>query len=170
RMRSRSPIRAMQVGPRQLARSGPAVFTRCSLPPPPAKAVNLAPPGELLPEYPRHARSDIYSVGAVAYALLTGRPPFDGTNSMDVMIAHIRDEVAPPSKHQADVPVQFTVVVDVIGRDDVGVAQSGDGPGLAAEALQGDGVAGAGGEHLDGHAAAHDQVLAKEDVRHATPP
>ena len=53
------------------------------------------------------ARSDIYSVGALAYALLTGRPPFDGTNPMEVMIAHVRDEVVPPSKHQADVPADL---------------------------------------------------------------
>jgi serine/threonine-protein kinase len=57
------------------------------------------------------ARSDIYSVGALAYALLTGRPPFDGTNSMEVMIAHIRDEVAPPSKRLADVPADFERVI-----------------------------------------------------------
>jgi serine/threonine-protein kinase len=57
------------------------------------------------------ARSDIYSLGAVAYALLTGRPPFGGTNPMDVMIAHARDEVVPPSKHQADVPADLERVI-----------------------------------------------------------
>ena len=57
------------------------------------------------------ARSDIYSLGAVAYALLTGRPPFDGTNAMDVMIAHVRDEVVWPSQHQADVPADLERVV-----------------------------------------------------------
>jgi serine/threonine-protein kinase len=57
------------------------------------------------------ARSDIYSVGAVAYALLTGRPPFDGTNSMEVMIAHVRDEVVKPSEHQADVPADLEQVI-----------------------------------------------------------
>jgi serine/threonine-protein kinase len=57
------------------------------------------------------ARSDIYSLGAVAYALLTGRPPFDGTNPMEVMIAHVRDAVVPPSKHQADVPADLERVV-----------------------------------------------------------
>jgi serine/threonine-protein kinase len=56
------------------------------------------------------ARSDIYSLGAVAYALLTGRPPFDG-NAMDVMIAHARDEVVWPSKHEADVPADLERVV-----------------------------------------------------------
>jgi serine/threonine-protein kinase len=57
------------------------------------------------------ARSDIYSVGAVAYALLTGRPPFDGTNPLDVMMAHARDEVVPPSKHRADVPADLEHVI-----------------------------------------------------------
>ncbi len=57
------------------------------------------------------ARSDIYSVGALAYTLLTGRPPFDGTNSMEVMIAHVRDEVVPPSRHQSDVPADLERVI-----------------------------------------------------------
>jgi serine/threonine-protein kinase len=57
------------------------------------------------------ARSDIYSLGALAYVLLTGRPPFDGVNSMDVMIAHVRDEVVRPSQYCADLPADLEDVV-----------------------------------------------------------
>jgi serine/threonine-protein kinase len=57
------------------------------------------------------ARSDIYSVGAVGYALLTGRPPFDGTNAMDVMIAHVRDEVVWPSQRQPGAPADLEGVI-----------------------------------------------------------
>src|SRR5262249_28260789 len=57
------------------------------------------------------ARSDIYSLGAVAYALITGRPPFDSTNGMEVMMAHVRDEVVRPSEHQADVPADLEGVI-----------------------------------------------------------
>jgi hypothetical protein len=56
-------------------------------------------------------RSDIYSLGAVAYALLTGRPPFDRTSPLEVMIAHARDEVVPPSQLQADVPADLEGIV-----------------------------------------------------------
>jgi eukaryotic-like serine/threonine-protein kinase len=57
------------------------------------------------------ARSDIYSLGAVAYALLTGHPPFERGSPMEVMIAHARDEVVPPSRLQPDLPADLEQVV-----------------------------------------------------------
>jgi serine/threonine-protein kinase len=57
------------------------------------------------------ARSDIYSLGAVGYALLTGRPPFEAPSAMEVIVAHARDEVTPPSLLQADVPPDLERVI-----------------------------------------------------------
>jgi serine/threonine-protein kinase len=57
------------------------------------------------------ARSDLYSLGAVAYALLTGRPPFDDDDPFEVMMAHARDPVVPPSRHCADIPEDLERVV-----------------------------------------------------------
>jgi serine/threonine-protein kinase len=35
------------------------------------------------------ARSDIYSVGALAYFLLTGQPPFAGRSGVKMLAAHL---------------------------------------------------------------------------------
>jgi serine/threonine-protein kinase len=56
-------------------------------------------------------RSDIYSLGAVAYYLLTGRPPFGGTGGLAVLIAHARDPVVPPSLILTGVPEDLERVV-----------------------------------------------------------
>jgi eukaryotic-like serine/threonine-protein kinase len=56
-------------------------------------------------------RSDLYSLGAVAYYLLTGRPPFDGESGIGVMIAHASDPVVPPSRGRPDVPEDLERVV-----------------------------------------------------------
>ena len=56
-------------------------------------------------------RSDIYSLGAVAYFLLTGRPPFERDTLMKVLIAHARDDVVPPSVIQSDIPDDLEQVV-----------------------------------------------------------
>jgi serine/threonine-protein kinase len=57
------------------------------------------------------ARSDIYSLGAVGYTLLCGRPPFERTNPLDVLIAHARDEPVPPSALQAGAPADLERVI-----------------------------------------------------------
>ena len=57
------------------------------------------------------ARSDIYSLGAVAYFLLTGLPPFDGEKPIKVIIAHASNDVVPPSQLRADVPADLEAVV-----------------------------------------------------------
>jgi tRNA A-37 threonylcarbamoyl transferase component Bud32 len=56
-------------------------------------------------------RSDIYSLGAVAYYLLTGRPPFDEKDGLRLLIAHARDPVVPPSLVRDDIPQDLERVV-----------------------------------------------------------
>jgi serine/threonine-protein kinase len=57
------------------------------------------------------ARSDIYSLGAVMYYMLTGRPPFAYDNPMKVMIAHASQEIVPPRRHNPDLPAELEEVV-----------------------------------------------------------
>jgi serine/threonine-protein kinase len=56
-------------------------------------------------------RSDIYALGAVAYYLLTGRPPFDDEDAIALLIAHARDPVVPPSQVGAEVPEDLERIV-----------------------------------------------------------
>jgi len=63
-------------------------------------------------------RSDIYSLGAVAYLLLTGRPPFEGEDGLRLLIAHARDPVVPPSQHCVDIPRDLErIVLRCLGKE-----------------------------------------------------
>ncbi len=68
-------------------------------------------PEQALGENEADARGDIYSLGAVAYYLLTGRPPFDGDKPMRVLLAHAHDEVVMPSQIRSDIPDDLEQVV-----------------------------------------------------------
>jgi serine/threonine-protein kinase len=68
-------------------------------------------PEQVLHGQPPDRRTDIYSLGAVAYFLLTGQPPFRGGNAMEVMIAHARDAVVPPSQVRPGIAADLEEVV-----------------------------------------------------------
>jgi len=55
--------------------------------------------------------SDIYSLGAVAYYLLTGKVPFDGRSAMQVLAAHIYEPPVPLANHGVTVPAIVEAVV-----------------------------------------------------------
>ena len=57
------------------------------------------------------ARSDIYSLGAVAYFLLTGRPPFVSVVPIKVIVAHSSEIPSPPSDHADEVPADLEAII-----------------------------------------------------------
>ncbi len=56
-------------------------------------------------------RADIYSLGAVAYFLLTGQPPFACRSSVKMLAAHLYEPPAPLSDHRPEVSVDLQAVV-----------------------------------------------------------
>jgi serine/threonine-protein kinase len=68
-------------------------------------------PEQAMGEHESDARSDIYSLGAVAYYLLTGQPPFERDRPLKVLFAHAHDEVVPPSQVRPEIPADLEAVV-----------------------------------------------------------
>ena len=56
-------------------------------------------------------RSDVYSIGGVAYYLLTGHPPFPGDNPMKVLMSHAKDNPTPPSDLTPELPEDLEEIV-----------------------------------------------------------
>ncbi len=48
---------------------------------------------ELVDEQPSTAQSDLYSLGVLLFTALTGDPPYDGDNDLELMRAHKHDEL-----------------------------------------------------------------------------
>src|SRR5918995_2634319 len=73
--------------------------------------------------------SDLYSLGALLYEMLTGRPPFAGDDAVSIISQHLHADPVPPSRHNPAVPESLDGAVLML------LAKAGaDRPAGAAEA------------------------------------
>jgi len=68
-------------------------------------------PEQLSGEQPVDAKADIYSLGATLYAILTGRPPFEGGTAAEVIRRVVTGAPEPPTKFHLAIPSQFEGLV-----------------------------------------------------------
>ena len=67
------------------------------------------------------ARIDIYSLGATAYHMLTGRVPFEGPNPSAIMHKHLKQELVPPDHINPKISAGMAEVIEMMmakNRDD----------------------------------------------------
>lgn len=59
------------------------------------------------------ARSDLYSIGVVAYRCLVGRPPFSGDQALAVLLKHLQEAPVPPrvAAPEAELPASVEALV-----------------------------------------------------------
>ncbi len=76
--------------------------------------VLLGSPLYMAPEQAKNEtdpRSDIYSLGVLLYQCIAGKPPFQGTDSIDIIVKHIREKPVALRQHVSEVPLEVNALV-----------------------------------------------------------
>src|SRR6266700_4237326 len=106
--------------------------------------MSIGTPHYMSPEQARaqalDGRSDVYSLGVVAYQCLTGRVPFDGEDSFSIGYKHIMEELPTPPLESYDQRTLFEIIKRMMAKSPDERFQSADdlvqtleaGGGLAA--------------------------------------
>src|SRR5256885_4056805 len=92
--------------------------------------MSIGTPHYMSPEQARaqglDGRSDIYSLGVVAYQSLTGRVPFDGEDSFSIGYKHIMEEIPTPPLETYDQRTVFEITRKMMAKSPDERFQSAD--------------------------------------------
>jgi len=90
---------AVTFGNPRLTREGTMVGTPYYMPP------EQATGGEV------SAQSDLYSLGATLYEMVTGKPPFSGDDPVTIVRQHVNNAPVPPSRYNSQCPLSLQELV-----------------------------------------------------------
>jgi serine/threonine-protein kinase len=76
----------------------------------PAGTPSYMSPEQIRGDIP-HARHDVYSYGCTLYELATGRPPYRGSSTNDLLERHFKEKPAPLTAYNPDVTDEFSAFV-----------------------------------------------------------
>ncbi len=92
--------------------------------------MSIGTPHYMSPEQARaqetDGRSDIYSLGVVAYQALVGRVPYDGEDSFSIGYKHIMEPIPDPVLNTAEERRLFNVIKRMIAKDPADRFQTGE--------------------------------------------
>ena len=79
-------------------------------------------------------RTDIYALGAMLYHMVTGKPPFDGSDALAVAVKHLQEDALPPSAVNPHLPAEWdALILQALAKEPKARFQSA---GEMAQALQ----------------------------------
>jgi hypothetical protein len=101
--------------------------------------VSYMPPEQAMGGEPTPC-SDLYSLGAMLYEMLTGRPPFVGDESVAIITQHLNTPPVAPSGHRPDYPPALeTLILRLVEKGGQAARGRSRGAGGAGERAGGSG-------------------------------
>lgn len=95
-----------------------------------ATGMSLGTPRYMSPEQARakavDGRSDIYSLGVVGYECLVGHPPFEGSETFELLMAHITNPVPRPSLDGPEARALYAVIERMLAKSPEDRFESGE--------------------------------------------
>jgi serine/threonine protein kinase len=95
-----------------------------------AAGTSMGTPRYMSPEHargiPLDGRSDMYSLGVVAYQCLTGRTPFDADDPFAILYKHINDPLPEPELSTSEEKEVYSVIEKMLAKDPEDRYQSAD--------------------------------------------
>ena len=77
--------------------------------------MTMGTPEYMAPEqatgHPADARTDVYALGGIIYEMLTGKPPYEGANFMEILNKKANTLPPPPATLRADVPAELEALI-----------------------------------------------------------